>query len=318
MSPGKTRSLRAEFLYLAGGAAVALSANIVFARLLVPNTSYGFLQGALHELRSLKSPVDWILLGDSTSNTSVRPESLCPRLGVTCLNLSTVGDLSLVEEAWLLELYLRRFPPPHRVIMTHAFPAYGISPISDRLEKGFDVGLKDIEDLKPRGFSRFSPQWWRWLGDRVAPCRFMRAELAESLEEIAEDFLPEAKPVPGPPQSPFSWRRSDYEPIAAGNREALEAIAEMAAARGFPVDIVDSPVSDLLLRHPSDVAARGSVKKDLIAFCRRHEGFTFIANLPESYPASMMLRRGSLIHAGHPASVRFSAKLLEYYRAGRR
>ena len=308
MRSGGNRSLPGELACLAAGAAVALAANVAFGRLLLPKTVYETPLSALQELRSLQAPVDWIVLGDSTASRSVRPGFLCPRLGVTCLDLSTAGNFSLVEEAWLLELYLRRFPPPKKVVLAHGFPSFSVEPRPELLEKALAVGWNDAENLKPLGFARFSRPWWRWLGGRVAPCRFMRDELAESLFRQPLDA--------GVPPTPF-WRRPLLEPVSSGNREALETIAELARAGGFTVDFVDSPVSDLSLRVPGDVALHGAVREYLHEFCRSHREFTFIPGLPASFPPSMMRFETALIHTGPAASARFSAKVLDYYRAHR-
>jgi hypothetical protein len=285
-----------------------LAANVAIGRLLLPKTVYETPLSSLQELRSLQAPVDWIVLGDSTASRSVRPGFLCPRLGVTCLDLSTAGNFSLVEEAWLLELYLRRFPPPKKVVLAHSFPSFSIEARPELLENALAVGWNDAADLRPRGFARFSPAWWRWLGGRVAPCRFMRDEIAESLFRKPLDT--------GVPPTPH-WRRPDLEPVSAGNREALSTIAELARAGGFSVDFVDSPASDLTLRVPGDVALRRAVQGYLHDFSRRHRGFTFIPGLPASYPPSMMRFGTALTHTGPEASKRFSAKLLEYYRVQR-
>jgi hypothetical protein len=307
MSTSKNRSKLAASASLLAGAAVALLANLAIAPFLLPRTSFAPALDAYAALRSLRAPADWIVLGDSTGYTSVRPDSLCPALGVSCVDLATVGDFSLVEDAWLLELYLRRFPAPKKVVIARSVVSYGIPPTDDLLEKALDVDWRDSAGLAPFGLPLFSAARLRWAGDRIAPCYFMGGEIASLL-------MPRLALSAANPEPPY-WRAPGYAPISDGNQKALETIAELARTRGFSLDFVESPVSEELLRDPGDAALRLAVEGRLEAFCGPRAACVFVRGLPDAYPPALMKNGRSLVHLGKQASEAFSARLLAYYRA---
>jgi hypothetical protein len=70
------------------------------------------------ELLARAPAVDTVILGDSSCNQGVRPDVLAAQLGGTVLNLCTIGDMMAVNDAWMLETYLRRHTPK-RVIVVH-------------------------------------------------------------------------------------------------------------------------------------------------------------------------------------------------------
>ncbi len=301
--------MRAAITAIAWGLAIAYAANLACGSLFLMSTDYAAPLSALRKLRALEAPVDWIILGDSTAGNSTRAEFLCPRLGVTCLELSTVADFSIVENAWLLELYLMRFPPPSRVLMVESFGTYGVEPAPDILAKGLEVGWGDLGGLEPFGFARYTRAWWLWLGCRVAPAYFMGQEIAEAI------FMRRVSWEHHPAVNTHHWREAGYQPLAPANREALKTIARLARTRRFAVDIIPAPVSKRILAEPKDAAIYDDAAAAVDSFCRLHPEISLIRGLPKSYPQAMMKNGRSLIHSGPRAGDHFSLRLLRHYRA---
>ena len=41
--------------------------------------------------------------------------------GESAINLATIGDATVVNDAWMLETYLERFGRPNKVVIVHAY-----------------------------------------------------------------------------------------------------------------------------------------------------------------------------------------------------
>lgn len=75
-------------------------------------------------LLALNAPVDWLILGDSTAATSLRPDVIHEISGVEAINLGTVGNWAMLDNVWMLEQYVARFGAPQGVIIVHALDTY--------------------------------------------------------------------------------------------------------------------------------------------------------------------------------------------------
>lgn len=72
-------------------------------------------------LAGMREPVDWLLLGDSSCNQGVIPEVLSQSLGGSSVNLCTIGPVTTVHQAMMLEAYVARFGAPTHLVLVNAF-----------------------------------------------------------------------------------------------------------------------------------------------------------------------------------------------------
>lgn len=72
-------------------------------------------------LEKLDRPVDWVIVGDSSCGQGVRPDVLRRELGVNAINLCTVANATIVNQAWMVERYIQKFGPPSAVVMFNVF-----------------------------------------------------------------------------------------------------------------------------------------------------------------------------------------------------
>ncbi|MUG96745.1 hypothetical protein F7734_32165 [Scytonema sp. UIC 10036] len=70
-------------------------------------------------LLNLQKPVDWLILGDSSCNQGVVPSIFNKVLNTTSINLCTIGNMTSLNDAWMLETYLNKFPPPKHILVVH-------------------------------------------------------------------------------------------------------------------------------------------------------------------------------------------------------
>ena len=62
-----------------------------------------------------------LILGDSSAAQGVDPEFWTNASGESAINLATIGDATVVNDAWMLETYLERFGRPNKVVIVHAY-----------------------------------------------------------------------------------------------------------------------------------------------------------------------------------------------------
>ena len=74
------------------------------------------------------SPVDWLILGDSTCGQGIMPVEIEAVTGQSALNLCTIANASAVNGVWQLEHYLERVGTPQKVILFHAFHVWERGP----------------------------------------------------------------------------------------------------------------------------------------------------------------------------------------------
>lgn len=88
------------------------------------NLGYRLIREKWKLLHGLPGKVDWVILGDSSGNQGLRPDILKETLGVSSVNLCTIGSLTLAGDAWMLEAYLRKFGPPRKVLIIHSYDVW--------------------------------------------------------------------------------------------------------------------------------------------------------------------------------------------------
>lgn len=72
-------------------------------------------------LQNMQTPVDWLVLGDSTGNQGVVPETLESKLGGTAANLCTIVPMTTLDDAMMLDVYIDKFGPPDNVLIVHSY-----------------------------------------------------------------------------------------------------------------------------------------------------------------------------------------------------
>jgi hypothetical protein len=72
-------------------------------------------------LQNMQAPVEWLVLGDSSCNQGVVPETLESYLGGTTINLCTIAPMTMLNDALMLDAYIEKFGPPLNVLIVHTF-----------------------------------------------------------------------------------------------------------------------------------------------------------------------------------------------------
>ena len=72
-------------------------------------------------LRDIDSPVEWLILGDSSANQGVIPDKFRSEYGGRVVNLGTVANALLIEDVWMLQDYIESHGAPKNVIVVHVY-----------------------------------------------------------------------------------------------------------------------------------------------------------------------------------------------------
>lgn len=85
------------------------------------NRGYWLVKQKWDILLALESPVDWLILGDSSVNQGISPDVLRAELGESSINLGTVADMVALDDVWMLHIYINKFGPPKNVLIVHTY-----------------------------------------------------------------------------------------------------------------------------------------------------------------------------------------------------
>lgn len=261
-------------------------------------------------------PVDWLVLGDSTCGQGIRPDVLEQELGGSALNLCTVANATLVNDAWLLQHYISRVGPPRSgVIVFHALHGWNrdVSGIIDLLDQiplapGFWREMQPRVDVTPARELRLRAAPLTTLYDRhlsVSHLLQIGAKqafgskknprlAADDLKDIMREkgWVGEHKAMPEKSRrdsartaQTFSTRPFELSPA---NHAAIEAIAKAAKAHNFQLFLSHSSISEELAANAGIQRFLGEASTRLTQIAGQAGHGSFVLQPPPAYPAEQM------------------------------
>jgi len=229
-------------------------------------------------LQDLQTPVDTLVLGDSSCMMGVVPEVLGRRLGSTSLNLARHAAPVALEDSWMLDTYLRKFGPPRSVVLVYAFFSLREefkpeSLVSIPLPLGFWNRLNPPLTLSPAQQVQVAAR--KHLPIYYASSSVSRPVLTpwnafrelEKVELQPDGFLAS----PANPESVDQTAAAHLEELQTGarwtlsdsNRRGLQALLGASHAHGFPVYIALGPVYEGLVQAPAFQTCWQDLHRDL-------------------------------------------------------
>jgi len=287
-----------------------------------PNTGYLLIRAKWALLASLKKPIDLLILGDSSGNQGVDPETLRDNLGITSVNLCTIGDALVLNDAWMLEEYIGRFGPPRAVLVVH----------------GYDMWSRDINVSV---LSKIPGSWWRRRPDlgfgvknriRVILNRYvpLYAETASlgwvirhpgsafpsRLPMRPDGFMVETTAEPDRVKQDvevhLQFIRQQERVLSDVNRAALRLIVQLAEANDFDLCLVPGPIYDSLASDSAFLVYFAAVRDTLAAVTASSPHTRFLLTAPVTFPAERMQ---SADHIVGSAAAEFTSRLAERMRS---
>jgi hypothetical protein len=248
-----------------GGALVALI-NVALLAALAATDTRPLPTAKWDILLELEEPVDWLILGDSTAATSLRPDLIHDMTGETSLNLGTVGDWAMLNDVWMLEQYVERFGAPEGVIIVHALDTYG---------RGYPNDAVIAQAKRPPSFyDDYSVPLDAGTGDEIEFYLLNYVPIfsrPDSAKQLFENLADGAEQVSGMNSDGFlelevdpanvvydetlfiDYLEEEEEGVftpSEVNQQAFDVMIALADAYQFPVYLLHGPIYEGLLDEP--------------------------------------------------------------------
>jgi len=213
------------------------------------NLGYRMIEAKWDMLYEMDEPVDWLVLGDSSCAHGFVPESWNEVMGGKSVNLGTIANLLLSNDAWMLEKYIEKFGAPEKVLLVH---------VADIWHRGYRSSLIG-KVPEPWGFwgtreakidLTTEQEWKVWLS-RYVPTYAENKTLSAHLLNFGptKDFdlgMGSAGFIPGKEHDSRRLRRDLSKTlktvrktknmrISKGNRAALNALGRLSSEYEFDI-----------------------------------------------------------------------------------
>lgn len=265
------------------------------------NLGYWVIQEKWKLLDELQEPVDWLILGDSSGNQGVNPAILSERLGGSVLNLCTVGASIALDDAWMLQRYVKRFGAPKGVVIVHAYDIWHRLLERPMLAQAPLVGDEKF-DLVPQHLQTLSSRTMMMI-DQYVPLYSQNVTLSNAIQ-YAWRRPPEPKITE---QGYMPWNISSSETVlveydqhilftteqdqfvmSEDNRAALNRIQSLADQNQIPVYFANSPLFIDMMENESIVRYYNKVWAALRAITSNSPNLHVILTDPATYPIDQL------------------------------
>jgi hypothetical protein len=248
--------------------------------------------------------VETLVLGDSSCNQGVDPAVLDEALHTRSLNLCTVGNMLVVNDAWMLDEYIARHGAPKRVIVVHVYdvwtrPAdYTFMRLVAKIPRpwGFwknvkpslDPSISDIEDLVSSRWLPLHSESSSLLTWLLHPSGAMHTHFA--IDD--HGFMHVAKAEPAHVSANLKHHLRELAEIPAGptelNIKALRRLDELARQHHIDMTIALAPMFEGLWAEPAIQAHVSSLVASIRIQLGSGSPVRVIDTPPRTFAASQM------------------------------
>lgn len=271
------------------------------------NLSTFILQSKWSLLEELKQPADWLVVGDSSGNQGVNTSLLEEELGGTAVNLCTVADMGLVDDAWMVDEHIRRLGAPRNVIVVHVYDTWhrkdnqmrdvliSVRPPIDwrNREPQIDLDSGDRRDiLIAEYFTAWLPLYSQNASLKYLVMHPVAANGPAPFELDETGFMPRAEATPENVERDvasherFLGKRSFS--VSDTNEAGLARLLELSASHGFPLYIVNGPAEESLAAGEKYRAYFAELQQWLAAQLAPYPQARLVFTEPQGFPASQL------------------------------
>lgn len=280
------------------------------------NYGYWTIHQKWNLLGDLDSPVDWLILGDSSCSQGVMPEIFKSELNQTAINLCTTGDMGTVDNLWLLEEYIERFGAPKNVLIVHTFDIWhrnfnpvrlGQVPRPWKFWEDHSFGTEFMSDKDVRN-ETFIEHYVPLLSQNKTVRMIIRSTLVgknnpfKSMWAMTENgFVPASEPKPeivyAGEQQQVDFVSENPFTVSFINNQALQEMAELAERYDFNLYLANSPVFEDLYTNSDYQEYNQSLQSYLQDVANQSTSVFHIASV-KTFPADQMQNPDHLIVSG--------------------
>jgi hypothetical protein len=294
-------------------AGLQLAARSILDRF-TTNRGYWVIGEKWRMVESLGSPLDWMILGDSSCNQAVQAKLLEERLGGSVRNFCTIGDMLVVDDAWMLERHIARVGPPKHVVLVHVYDVWPRhlsearkqlllrAPLPWREWERLDPPLSiSPEDRRKLALTRFLPLYSEntTLADwALHPSKPFRSGFALDDRGYMRNEVTNPKDVDKDVRSHLSYikARKGRVSLHKDNVAALGAIVRLANEHGFDVTIAYGPLADTMADDEDVIVYLSALNDAIHAAVDRDPRVRFVLTPPPSFPVAQMENADHVVH----------------------
>jgi len=328
-------SRRSIAVLVLGALAIAWAANFVAMKVLEAspqNLGYSTTQAAWNRLETQDESPDWLVLGDSGCGQAIVTETLEEALGGPVVEVCTIGNMGLLDDAWMLGIHIERFGPPGAVLIVHVYdvwqrtlPPPGLL-AQVPLPLGYWRRLKPILDLDRRqSVDVFMARHVPLVGERRSLKNLVKTNAARAVSLVRgarnESQVPDVSSDTASVVRDFRRHRayasSTRFTISPTNLEALDTIVELADEHGFEVYIANGPLWDTLVADAAFQRYNAEVQAALAVYANRRPSVHHIDGVMTFDVHAMT---GTVDHVRPEPAIAYSrdlARRIAMLRAGR-
>jgi hypothetical protein len=293
-------------------------------------SNYGFwvIKNKWRLLLDQDTPVDWLILGDSSVNQGVIPSVIEAEIGKTALNLGTIGNMTLVDDLWMLEEYIGRFGPPQKVAIIHVFDVWHRSfnpmllahvPLPWGFWENYSLSEELIQEEAEKDLfiERFAPLYTqnRTLRQNIyATLTNLRSPFDTGYRLDEDGYFPAQDPAPARvilgAEDQINFTRENGFFISYTNQMLLEDLIRMAENYQMDIYLMNSPIYEGLYHAPAFEAYTRNMHTALENIAQTSPYFHYIPEM-KTFTAEQMQNPDHLITAGAEIYTRWLVNELE-------
>jgi hypothetical protein len=303
---------------------IVLVINVVIYIYLInftPDKGILLMRAKWAKLSELKDPVKLLILGDSTGNQGVDPKIIRDKLHVSAINLCTIGYATVLNDAWMLEDYIKRFGAPKTVLLVHAYDVWSR-----------DINLSVLSQI-PGSFWKRTPNLRMSLKDRARIFFYRYVPLYSEQESLAyilqnpwtifrrnlhleaDGYMRESKPnyqdVQRELKEHMEFVHTRIHPVSQINVLALEWIRGLAEANKMEVFIANGPVYQDLFADSGFQIFYAKLRAAILDISARGK-MHLLLDPPKTFPIEVMQ---SVDHLISTAAEEYTIQIIEGIKA---
>ena len=280
------------------------------------NYGYWTIHQKWNLLGQLNSPVDWLILGDSSCSQGVIPSTFNIELNQSAINLCTTGDMGTLGDLWMLEEYIQRFDAPQNVLVVHTYDIWyrdfnpvrlGQIPRPWNFWENHTFGNELLTDSKVRD-ATFLEHYVPLFSQKKSIGMIIRNTLAGNhnpfiaLWTIGSDgFVPALEPKPevvvAGEQQQLDFVSQNNFHVSTLNDQALQATIDVAEKHNINLYLANAPVFADLFAHPAYQAYYQPMQVYLQEIADQSSNINYISSV-KTFPAEQMQNPDHLIMSG--------------------
>ena len=279
------------------------------------NRGYWLIQQKWSMLMNTKEPIDWLILGDSSCNQGVIPQIMETELSATAMNLCTIGDSLVLNDAWMLSKYIKEHGAPKNILLVHVYDIW------DREIKWNVTGQTPLnwgywKKLEPN----LSLNTWEKkevFVNKYIPLYSQNTSLKKAIENNDGFFDKKYKLEPKGymvVSEADPWRverdsrghlkeiaKSQQFSLSQTNRKSLDALIKLAEKHEINIYLANSPLYQKLYRDADFQAYYNKVQQEFEKISDRHKNFHRVMIEPMTFNKEEMENADHLISSSAEA-----------------